>query len=139
MLRTRKVGTWAPDGEDLVPHAEVILRASRPEHEAPDGAIQMHWTDEHGYRRGAHVVRWWRLDRQGLAPGVPVEVDVQARQRRDLSCPPHHVSASLVVTGSPADKAQVMIGDPVREGSWAYGVLFHGAVLTGTSVLVDEA
>lgn len=138
-MRTASVGTWTSDGDAPVAHAEVIAVGAQPEENTPDGAIQMRWTDESGFTREAHLVHWWRLDRQGLKQGLTVEVDVQARQRRDLSCPSHHVSALLLVTGDPEDKAQVIIGNPQRSGSWAYGVLFHGAVLTSTSVLVDEA
>lgn len=129
-------------GEDgpseKVPHAAVICVAVPGSPEGPDGAVQMSWTDEQGFLHSAHLVQWWRLDRQGLGKGVEIEVEVQARQRRNLSYPPHHVSANLVVTGDPEDKAQVLIGDPNRVGSWAYGVVFRGATLRSTSVPVED-
>ena len=128
---------WGGPAVTRVVHAEVVALPASIMDPEPDGAVQMQWTDAPGYVHTAHVVKWWRLDQQGLCRGVPVRVDVQARQRRDMSCPPHHVSADLVVTGNAEDKAQVMIGDPDRAGSWAYGITFHGAVLNATSVWVD--
>lgn len=122
----------------LVAHAEVFAVPVSGGAELPDGAIQMSWTDATGFFRQVHVVQWWRLDRQGLGPGVEVRVDVQARQRRDMACPPHHVSAQLIITGDSKDKSQVLIGDPNRHGSWAYGIAFHGAMLLSTSVLIDD-
>lgn len=129
---------WSSDEVTKVAHAEVVAVPCVEGEEHPDGAVQMKWTDETGYTHHGHLVKWWRLDRQGLGRGVELSIDVQARQRRDLSCPPHHISATLVVTGDLTDQAQVLIGDPNRRGSWAYGVLFHGAVLTSTSVLIDD-
>jgi hypothetical protein len=129
---------WNEADAKSVAHAEVFAIPVPGAIEPPDGAIQMAWTDATGFYRQVHVVQWWRLDRQGLGPGVEVRVDVQARQRRDMSCPPHHVSAQLIITGDPADKAQVLIGDPERAGSWSYGIAFHGATLLSTSVLIDD-
>ena len=135
-MRTR-TGAWDAEGDYSIPHAEVVAVPAIEGDVLPDGAVQMGWADETGFQRVAHVVKWWRLDQQGMTEGVALQVEVQARQRRDLSCPPHHISADLVVTGDTSDTAQVMIGDPNRPGSWCYGVVFHGAILTSTSVLVE--
>lgn len=133
-----RTGAWDAEGDYSIPHAEVVAVPGTEGDALPDGAVQMGWADESGFQHIAHVVKWWRLDRQGLAEGVALQVDVQARQRRDLSCPPHHVSAHLVMTGDTTDTAEVMIGDPHRPGSWAYGVVIRGAVLTSTSVPVRD-
>lgn len=119
-----------------VPHAALVSSKRSETDPVPDGAVQMSWTDDRGFFHSAHLVQWWRLDRQGLGKGVVVEVAVQARQRRDLAYPPHHVSAVLVVTGDPVDEARVLIGDPAHAGSWSYGVVFRGAILRSTSVAV---
>lgn len=129
---------WNGEDAETVPHAEVVGFVPHGAAAPPDGTVSMAWTDVHGFTRIANLVRWWRLDRQGLGEGVQITVEVQARQRRDRSCPQHHVSAELVVTSNPKDKAEVMIGDPRRPGSWAYGVQFHGALLIGTVVIVGS-
>lgn len=124
----------APTARDLVAHAEVVAIPASASDPEPDGAVQLAWLDNHGYGQRADVVKWWRLDRSDLKTGQVVRVDVQARQRRHMSSPPHHLTASLVVTGVATDEAKVMIGNPERPGSWAYGVHFHGAILVSAEV-----
>lgn len=119
-----------------VAHCEVMAIPPRKGAEPPDGVVQLSWTDQSGLAHRTAVVKWLRLDRGHLTKGDIVNVDVQARQRRTMASPPHHVSAMLVLTGEPSDEAQVMIGDPDRRGVWAYGVIFYGAVLVSTKVLV---
>lgn len=124
-----------------VPHATLVFAPADRKNPAavpPDGAVQMRWTDATGFENRVEVVQWWRLDRQGLEPGVEVCVDVQARQQRSVAFPPHQISATLVVTGDCEDLAQVLIGDPWRENTWFYGVEFYGALLVKTAVLVEE-
>src|SRR5690348_11294539 len=91
------VGTWSGPDDNPVAHAEVT-RCGPTEAEAPDGVVTVSWTDRLGRPREVHVVRWWRLDREDLEVGTQVQVDVVARQRRHMSCPPHHISAVLRVT-----------------------------------------
>jgi hypothetical protein len=124
----------APTARDLVAHAEVVAIPAVDGDPLPDGAVQLAWLDNNGYGQRADVVKWWRLDRSDLKTGQVVRVDVQARQRRHMSSPPHHLTASLVVTGKTSDEARVMIGNPDRQGSWAYGVVFNGAILVAAEV-----
>lgn len=124
----------APTARDLVAHAEVVAIPASAGDPDPDGAVQLAWLDNQGYGQRADVVKWWRLDRSDLKTGQVVRVDVQARQRRSMSSPPHHLTASLVVTGVATDEAKVMIGNPDRPGSWAYGVVFNGAILVSAEV-----
>lgn len=124
----------APTARDLVAHAEVVAIPAVDGDPLPDGAVQLAWLDNHGFGQRADVVKWWRLDRSDLKAGQVVRVDVQARQRRHMSSPPHHLTASLVVTGNTSDEVKVMIGSPDRAGSWAYGVVFHGAILVSAEV-----
>lgn len=124
----------APTARDLVAHAEVVAIPALAGDALPDGAVQLAWLDTQGFGQRADVVKWWRLDRSDLKTGQVVRVDVQARQRRHMSSPPHHLTASLVVTGRTADEAKVMIGNPDRAGSWAYGVVFNGAILVSAEV-----
>lgn len=127
------------DRSSAAAHAEVIAVPvpGSDFRDMPDGAAQLTWVDQNGTERQAEVVQWRRLDRHGLVPGTRVRVDVQARQRRDMRVPSHHVSAHLMLTHNPADRAQVLIGDPHRAGSWAFGLTFTGAVLVAAAVPVD--
>lgn len=124
----------APTERDTVAHAEVVALPAVDGEAPPDGAVQLAWLDNQGYGRRADVVKWWKLDRGDLSKGDVVRVDVQARQRRHMSSPPHHLSATLIVTGVSTDEARVMIGNCDRQGSWAYGVIFHGAILISSEV-----
>lgn len=128
---------YAAPPRETVAHAEVVAIPPAAGAPPPDGAVQLAWLDKDGVSRRADVVQWWRLDRGKLCTGSVVRVDVQARQRRSMASPPHHLSATLILTGVVTDRAQVMIGDPDRAGGWAYGVVFHGAILIASAVPVN--
>lgn len=129
------VGRPRRDPAAVAAFAEIVAVPAPGANRLPEGTVVLSWVDRLGEPRDAEVVRWARLDRRGLEPGVEFVADVHARPRRHIRFPSHQVTARLVLTDEPTDRAQVMIGDP-HQSTWAFGVVFAGAVLLDVAFIV---
>jgi hypothetical protein len=108
--------------------AEIVaVRAAATPHLKPEGDCQIAWTTTEGTSALLDVVSWKRLDHGPMEWGQEFVVTIQGRAGRDLRLPLHTASARFVLTLSPEDVAELIVGDVTRASGWMLGVRLIGA------------